>query len=136
MRLVARRMRDKAEELEEQKVDTRKEDRTIRSFTIPAQQNLIGEIIHISAYAIIKNHKPVQKKTDIKLRKNQHLLLQGPNGIGKSTLLELIAKNESKGTKIADGVEVMHNSSQCRLDTFAAALYNKPEPKCWHNPAA
>ncbi len=37
MRLVAKRMREKAEELEEEKVDVRKEDRTIRPFQIPAQ---------------------------------------------------------------------------------------------------
>ncbi len=38
MRMVAKRMREKAEELEEEKVDVRREDKTIRAFTIPAQQ--------------------------------------------------------------------------------------------------
>src|SRR3989339_2197682 len=49
MRLVAKKMRNKAEEMEEAKVDVRKEDKTIRIFTIPVQDGLIGEIINISS---------------------------------------------------------------------------------------
>lgn len=106
MRLVAKRMRDKAEELEEEKVDVRREDRTIRPFQIPTQKDLVGEIIHISEFFVFKNHKKVARKTDISLKKRQHLLLTGPNGIGKSTLLEAIAKGTANGTKIADGIKV------------------------------
>jgi len=104
LRAVAKRMRELAEELEEEKVDVRKEDKTIRPFIIPAQPDLIGEIVHITKYRMIKSHKSSFRKTDIKLRRNQHLLLRGPNGIGKSTLLEAIAKNEAEGTKIMPGV--------------------------------
>lgn len=106
MRLVAKRMREKAEELEEEKVDTRKEDRTIRPFIIPAQSDLLGDIVSISAFKTFKNHKSVNRKTNIKLKRNQHLLLSGPNGIGKSTLLESIAKNQAEGTKIAPNVVI------------------------------
>lgn len=35
-----------------------------------------------------------------------HLLLSGPNGIGKSTLLESLAKGEAKGAKIMEGIRV------------------------------
>jgi len=106
LRLVAKRMREKAEELEEEKVDVRREDKTIREFIISAQADLVGGIVHITKFKMIKNHKFSIRKTDIKLRKNQHLLLRGPNGIGKSTLLESIAKNEAEGTKILPGVTV------------------------------
>lgn len=106
LRLVAKRMREKAEEFEENKVEVRREDRTIRSFTIPAQEDLGGEIINISAYNVIRNHKPTVKKCNIALRKNQHLLLKGPNGIGKSTLLESLATGKSKTAKIAPDVRV------------------------------
>jgi len=41
MRLVAKKMRTEVEEMEEAKVDVRKEDRTIRPFTIPAQEHLL-----------------------------------------------------------------------------------------------
>jgi len=97
MRLVAKRMREKAEELSEEIVDVRKEDRTIKPFTIPAQPDIIGDIITISSYSSLspKTHKPVTKSCNIKLRRRQHLLLAGPNGIGKSTLLEAIVKSYS-----------------------------------------
>ena len=95
MRLVAKRMREKAEEMQEEIVDVRKEDRTIKAFTIPSQPDLIGEVISISSYSIMnpKTHKPTTHKAKISLRKKQHLLLSGPNGIGKSTLLESIARH-------------------------------------------
>lgn len=106
MRLVAKRMREKAEELEEEKVDVRREDKTIRSFIIPSQPDLIGEIIKITSVNVIKNHKPTARKVTVSLNKKDHLLLSGPNGIGKSTLLESIALGTAKGSEIAPGVRV------------------------------
>ena len=105
MRLVAKRMRLKAEELEEEKVDVRREDKTIRPFDIPPQPELMGEILNISSYKVIKHHKATNRKTHISLKKNNHLLLQGPNGIGKSTLLQTIA-NAGAGSLIAPDVRV------------------------------
>ena len=106
MRLVARRMRDKAEELEEEKVSVRKEDKTIRSFVVPCQDNINGELINITSFSMIKNHKPVTKKANVVLRKKQHLLLTGPNGIGKSTLLEALASGKAPGATILPGIKV------------------------------
>ena len=106
MRLVAKRMRAKAEEAEENMVDVRKEDKTIKNFTIPAQEGLSGDVISITSFKVIRNHKPHLKKKSIALRKNQHLLLSGPNGIGKSTLLESIASGDAEGARIAPGVKV------------------------------
>ncbi|MDO8518129.1 MAG: ATP-binding cassette domain-containing protein [bacterium] len=107
MRMVAKRMREKAEVLEEEKVEVRREDKAIRSFRIPFQEGLIGEILTISSLMVVKNHpstdstgspqaklgagKPVERKVKVSLRKNNHLLLAGPNGIGKSTLLQALA---------------------------------------------
>ncbi|MEK7184560.1 MAG: ATP-binding cassette domain-containing protein [Patescibacteria group bacterium] len=105
MRLVAKRMREKAEELEEEKVDVRKEDKTIRPFTIPSQPELIGEIIKINSYKVIKNHKPTNRKTNISLNKNNHLLLKGPNGIGKSTLLQTIAESVKGYSTQSEGID-------------------------------
>ncbi len=92
MRLVAKRMREKAEELEEEKVDLRREDKTIRPFTIPSQPELIGEIVRV-------NDK-------ISLKRKGHLLLAGPNGSGKTTLLESLATGKNKKAVIAPGVRV------------------------------
>ena len=104
--MVAKRMRDKAAEMEEEKVDIRKEDRTIRPFTIPTQNDLSGDVLTITSFITMKDHKPKAHTANVALRKNKHLLLVGPNGIGKSTLLESIAKKVSKGAMIAPGVKV------------------------------
>src|SRR3989344_5267321 len=114
LRVLAKRMREDAQEMEEEQVDVRREDKTIRKFIIPAQEGMKGEILNISGFTIIKNHpsgglgtgKPVKRKAKISLGKNRHLLLSGPNGIGKSTLLEALASGKSKDAKIADGIRV------------------------------
>ncbi len=45
MRMVAKRMRKKIEELEKEKVEIRREDKTIHSFVIPSQKDIKGEIV-------------------------------------------------------------------------------------------
>ena len=108
MRLVAKKMRDEIEEMEEEKVEVRREDKTIRPFQIPAETDVLGDFLTVSSFSIIdpKTHKPKEKKANIALRKKQHLLLKGPNGIGKTTLLESLAKGSAPGAKIARGVKV------------------------------
>lgn len=106
LRLVAKRMREKAAEAEEAMVDVRREDATIKNFTIPAQDDLIGPIVKISKLTTLKNHVPIEHEgLDIELRKNKHLLLKGPNGIGKSTLLQSIVDGKD-GIEIQKGVRV------------------------------
>jgi len=123
MRLVAKRMREKAEELEESKVDVRKEDKTIRAFVIPVQENLPVEIVYITKFKMIKNHKPSIRKCDLTLRKNIHLLLVGPNGIGKSTLLEAMAKGDVDGTEIVEGVRVGYYRQDFSTLNFEDTVY-------------
>lgn len=126
MRLVARRMRDKAEELEESKVDTRREDKTIRQFTIPTPADMTGEILAITECKVInpKTHKPVVKKISLSLKKNQHLLLKGPNGMGKSTLLEAIAGGNAIGAKIAPDVRVGYYRQDFSMLNFEDTVYD------------
>ncbi|MFH1643250.1 MAG: ATP-binding cassette domain-containing protein [Patescibacteria group bacterium] len=106
MRLVARKMRDKAEKMEEAKVDVRKEDKTIRPFIIPFQEGVVGEILNITSFSAVKNYKQIKRKTDISLRRGERLLLTGRNGSGKTTLLESLALGKGEGAKIASGVKV------------------------------
>jgi ATP-binding cassette subfamily F protein 3 len=123
MRLVAKQMREKAEELEEEIVDVRREDKTIRKFQIPVQDDLIGPVITITNFTIMKNHKIVNKKANIILKRNQHLLLKGPNGIGKSTLLETLAKGETDGVQIHDGVRVGYYRQDFSTLNFDHTVY-------------
>jgi len=125
MRLVAKRMRDKAEELEEEKVDVRKEDKTIRPFIIPAEADLSGDIITITGFTVLgKNHKPIQKRANIALRKDKHLILKGPNGIGKSTLLESIAQNKASGVAIKPGTKIGYYKQDFSMLDFKATVYD------------
>lgn len=107
MRLVAKKMRAKVEEAEEDMVDVRKEDKAIRSFTIPVgHKDLVGELVSITSCTRIKNGKSSPLKTEVRLKKRMHLLLKGPNGIGKSTLLERMASGKEEGVKIVSGATV------------------------------
>ncbi len=106
LRLLASRMRADAAEMEENMVESRKEDKTIKQFEIPAQADVGGEIINIASVSVMKNHKPTKVKTSISLFKNQHLLIAGPNGIGKSTLLENLVNGKAEGAVITPGVVV------------------------------
>mgnify|MGYP002132704688 FL=1 len=123
MRLVAKQMREKAEELEEEIVDVRREDKTIRKFEIPVQDDLIGPVITINNFTIMKNHKIVNKKASIVLKRNNHLLLKGPNGIGKSTLLETLAKGETDGVQIHEGVRVGYYRQDFSTLNFDHTVY-------------
>ena len=106
MRLVAKKMREKAEKMESEKVEVRHEDKTIRPFTIPAQEDLVNEELQISSFTIMKDHVEITKPAKIFLVKNKHLHIIGPNGIGKSTLIELLAKGEAKGVSMSPGIRI------------------------------
>jgi len=125
LRLVAKRMREKAEELEEEIVDVRREDKTIRNFTIPCQEDINGDIITITSFSTMnaKTGKISKRKANIKLKKNQHLLLQGPNGIGKSTLLEHLANGSAEGAKILDGIRVGYYRQDFSTLNFEHTVY-------------
>lgn len=123
LRLVAKRMREKAEELEEEIVEVRKEDRAIRPFTIPSQPDLIGEILNISSFTTMKNGKVVKHKAKIYLNKNTHLLLQGPNGIGKTTLLERLASGHADGEKVKEGIRIGYYRQDFSTLNFEDTVY-------------
>jgi ATP-binding cassette subfamily F protein 3 len=124
MRLVARKMREKASEMEIDKVNVRREDKAIRNFEIPAQKELVSEIIHLSSMSIMKDHQQSEKQVNISLRKKQHLLLKGPNGIGKTTLLESIANGKAKGAKINKDVKVGYYRQDFSTLNFEDTVYD------------
>jgi len=126
MRLLAKRMREEAEELEEEKVDVRREDKTIRNFVIPAQPEFTAEIMHISSFTTMSpiTHKPVKRVANISLKRKQHLLLCGPNGIGKTTLLEALANGTTDGTTIAEGVRVGYYRQDFSTLDFESTVFD------------
>jgi ATPase subunit of ABC transporter with duplicated ATPase domains len=109
MRKLAQKMREETEEMEENMVDVRREDKTIKPFIIPAQ-DIVGEIVKISSVKVINNHEPIIKKTDKVLRRGTHMLVTGPNGVGKSTFLRSLVSGKNEGAKILDKVIVGYYS--------------------------
>lgn len=105
MRKLASKLRDQIEEAEENMVDERKDDKTIREFEIPCQE-YSEEIVRLTSVRIIKNHEPFRAEIDLALRRGRKLLVSGPNGMGKSTLLRNLASNTEPGAKIGEGVKV------------------------------
>lgn len=125
LRAVAKRMRESAAEAEENKVEVRKEDKTIRPFTIPMQEGISGNILTITSFTRLdqKTHKPVTRKADIELRKGMHMMLKGPNGIGKSTLLESIAEGTAEGSTIAPGTVMGYYRQDFSTLNFEDTVY-------------
>jgi ATPase subunit of ABC transporter with duplicated ATPase domains len=95
MNQLARRIREDIAEDREEMVDMRKEDKTIPSFEI-TNQEFVGYVI--------KLHKPVATE----LSKGSRLLIKGPNGIGKSTLLKSVMAG--KGADINSQIRVGYYS--------------------------
>jgi ATPase subunit of ABC transporter with duplicated ATPase domains len=105
MRKLASKMRDQVEEAEENMVDVRRDDRTIRDFTIPAQE-YTEPVITFKSLQIIRNGEPKRVELDLSLRRRRRLLISGPNGIGKTTLLKAIAEGTDEGIKLGEDVKV------------------------------
>jgi len=106
MRMVAKRMRDKVEEHEENKVEVRREDKTIRPFTVPVQEDISIDVLTLTSYKVIRDHEPKDVKCDFVLKRGKHLQIIGPNGIGKTTLLESLASGHAEGEQVAAGVKI------------------------------
>ncbi len=105
MRKLASKLRDQVADAEEDMVDVKRDDKTIRDFTIPATP-FPDVVVHLTSLKVIENHEPRHVDVDIKLRKGHKLLIAGPNGIGKSTLLRTLAEGKDPGAVIAPGVKV------------------------------
>lgn len=106
LRSVAKKMREAADEMEDDIVDTRKEDKTIRAFEIPLQEDIWWVLLKIRSVHIMNWDEPVVKNVEVDLRKDDHLLLSWPNGIWKSTLLEKIVNWTEEWVEVASWVRI------------------------------
>jgi len=121
MRKLANKVRTDIDEDREKMVDVRKEDKTIPPFEIPAQ-HCPGEVITINTVEVLKNGKPVAKNVDYHLFRGDRLIIKGPNGIGKSTLLKSLLAG--KGVKIADGIRIGYYSQDFSELNFNDTAFN------------
>ena len=126
MRKLASKMKEEVAEMEDDKVDVRREDRTIRDFTIPAQ-GIVGDIVKINSLKVIKNHEPIVKEVDILLRQKDKLLILGPNGVGKSTLLRSILDENNEGSKIQKGTVVGYYSQDFATLDYDQTVFDSLE---------
>lgn len=128
LRDVAAKMREKIEDLEEEKVDIRQEDKTIRQFVVPVQDDVSGEIIAITSVPVVKNHKRVSLPANVSLKRKDKLLLKGPNGIGKTTLLESMVNGTAKGVTVQPGARIgYYRQDFSTLDPEATAYQSIAE---------
>lgn len=88
MRKLASKMRDEVEEAEENKVEVRREDKTIKAFHIEFE-NFVGPIVTINHVGLMNSeHKVKDYKLPLEMKKHDRIIFVWPNGIGKSTLLK------------------------------------------------
>lgn len=123
MRKLAKKLKDETEELEENKVEVRKEDKTIRQFEIPAQE-IVGDIVKITSVKVIIDHKAIDKPVEITLRQRSRLLVSGPNGMGKSTLLRALASGENPGAIIMEGTRVGYYSQDFSTLDYSQTVFD------------
>lgn len=132
LRGVAKRMRTLADELEENKAEVRREDKTLPSFDI-ASSGRTGPIVEIHAVKVVREGTSVARPVNMILKRNTHLLVSGPNGIGKSTFLEALARGDEEIATITSEVTVGYyrqdfstlDFGQTVFDTLFASLKEK-----------
>jgi ATPase subunit of ABC transporter with duplicated ATPase domains len=123
MRKLAKKLRDETAEMEDSKVDVRREDKTIRPFNIPVQ-DIYGDMVTIDSVKVILTNEPIIKEKNIVLKRGVRLLVSGPNGIGKSTLLRSLVSNKNEGAKIMEGVRVGYYSQDFSTLNFEETVFD------------
>jgi ATPase subunit of ABC transporter with duplicated ATPase domains len=124
MRKLAHKLKEETEELEENMVEVRKEDKTIRPFSIPAQEDISGDIVTISAVSIMRDGVPEIRPVEKVLHKRSRLLVTGPNGMGKSTFLRALVGGEGEGAKILPEVKVGYYSQDFSTLDFEQTVFD------------
>jgi len=111
MRKIAKKMKAEVEEAEENKVEVRRDDATIKAFEIPFE-NMVWPLLTINKISLMHPTEHVVKYFPFTLvaKKWERYLLKGPNGIGKSTLLKRLLSAKDADARITDDVRVGYYS--------------------------
>ncbi len=105
MRKLASKMRDAVADAEENMVDVRREDKAIPPFLIEAMP-YPKPLVDITSVTVMRDHKPVRRNVALSVRRRHRVRITGPNGVGKTSLLEALAMGKEKGAIIAPDVIV------------------------------
>lgn len=124
MRKLAHKMKEETEELVESMVDVRKEDKTIREFKITAQEDLSGVIVNLEKIKVIKKGEAILVEANKALTRRSKLIVTGPNGIGKSTLLRALVANNQEGLKLEPKLRVGYYSQDFSNLDYDKKAYN------------
>lgn len=122
MRKLAKKMRDEVQEAEKNMVDVRKDDKTIRNFTIP-EQEISGRIVEITSATALIDGAIKARDIEIVLRRDTHLLITGPNGVGKSTFIKSLVDGSNEGTKILSETRIGYYSQDFENLDFSKTVY-------------
>ncbi len=125
LRAVAKKLKSDAEELKDNMGDKRKEDKAIAPFTIEMQENIGGEILKINTVGVVENGEMTKKTCDMTLRKDTHMLLSAPNGMGKSTFLNALAAGEAEGVELWEWVKIGYYTQDFSNLDFNNTVYDE-----------
>ena len=136
MRRLANKVREDIEEDRQDIVEIRKEDKTIPKFEIPFQ-NYPANLIEINTVDFLKNSKVQTRSVDKIVKKGAKLIISGPNGIGKSTLLKSILNK--KGVTLKDDLRIGYYSqdfseldfNQTVFDSMASVMLDFSDEKIY-----
>jgi len=105
LRKVAKTMRGVAAEMEDRMQDVRREDYTLGNFVVPfhasSPSGKILSIQQVSAY-----QRTAKMKEPVHLGRGSRVQVCGPNGIGKTTFLEMIVAGTAPGVSIDEGADI------------------------------
>jgi ATP-binding cassette subfamily F protein 3 len=136
MRKVAQKMREVAEQMENEMVVVRKEDRSLGHFDIPAQplSSVILSLNHISVAGMNSSGKSgiieIPIDTPISLRMGNRLHITGRNGIGKTTLLENIYKSNINGCTIQPDCRIGYYRQDFSVLNFQHTVIESLQEAC------
>lgn len=134
MRRLAKKVREDIRQDRESMTEMRQDDKVLPGFEIPVQHTK-SLVMKIDGVSMMHNHKVVEKKVDMELHRGKRMIISGPNGIGKSTLLGSLMRQE--GATIDPDVRVGYYSQDfTELDFEQTAFESMREAMAQAHPTS